>query len=82
MNLVNTAIDMVALFGKDGKVTPQRFRISGEDGEQVYKLYIKTIDCDKEKRIFHCMTEINGAQREVEIWYQLAKTKWILANIR
>jgi hypothetical protein len=79
---VNKPIEVIAIFDEKGTMTPLKFRILGEDGNQVFKVKIKTVDKDKIKIVYRCVTLVNGIQREVELHYMIQEHKWILFNMR
>lgn len=79
---INKSVEVITVHEINGAMTPLRFRVDSEDGMQVCKLKIKTVNKYKDKLTYRCITVINDQQREVELHYLLQETKWILANIR
>lgn len=87
MKLINKPIEMIALFNKDGKVKPLKFRLINED-DQYTVIKIKQVNViNKEKYqgiwhyIFLCEVTLNGKRRLCEITYNTKIMEWRLRKI-
>lgn len=86
MKIVAKPIDMIAVFTKEGVLTPIKFKYCDDEGKTVVKIE-RVILREMEKFagnnmvVFRCQSLINNMQKVYEIKYELATCKWILFKI-
>lgn len=81
--MINKPIAVLAHFLPDGKVRPIRFKIEGEDGEQVINIEGFMIKANNNIRTeFTCNITLNGIRRRCEIWYFKQEVRWILYDLK
>lgn len=86
MKIVAKPIDMIAVFTKEGILTPIKFKYCDDEGTTVVKVD-RVILWETEKFagnnmvVFRCQSLINNMQKVYEIKYELATCKWILFKI-
>lgn len=87
MKLINKPIEMIAIFNKDGKIKPIRFRLMNENGQyNVIKVeQVNVINKEKYQGIWHyiflCEIILNCRQRLCEIVYNTETMKWYLKKL-
>ena len=84
MKIVSKEIKMIALFEKNGKTQPIRFKITDDSGEE-QTIKVDKINTEIEAKragiatiIYCCQSEINGINRQYEIKYRINEHKWEL----
>lgn len=74
-------IEVIAVFGTDGKPMPSKFKIVTNDGADVIKID-RIIEVDDTSFycgptfIYKCRSVIRGQERCYKIMYQINKCKW------
>ena len=85
MKIVSKPVEMIALFGKDGKAVPLRFRIIEEEGGEPQTICVAKVICETstkmggmESLVFQCQSEIAGEEKRYEIKYRIGDHRWEL----
>ncbi len=87
MKLINKPIEMIAVFNKDGKIEPLKFRLMNEDDQYIVIKVAQVNVINKEKYqgvwhyIFVCVITLNNRQRLCEITYNTQTLEWKLRKI-
>lgn len=85
MKVVAKPIEVIAWFGKDGKINPIKFRIEQEE-IKVIKIE-KVLKREKEKLAgrymekFLCSSVVDGAEKLFELKFDILSSQWILFKI-
>lgn len=87
MKVVAKPIQMVAWFNEKGTLTPVRFKLCNENGENSVIKINKILFTGKEKLagnemvVYRCQSIFNGVETLYELKYELSTCKWILFKI-
>ena len=84
MKILAKEIKMIALFEKDGKAEPIRFKITDDNGEEI-TIKVEKITSVTETKvagissiIYCCQSEISNVIKQYEIKYRINEHKWEL----
>ncbi|MDP4183302.1 MAG: hypothetical protein Q8942_19705 [Bacillota bacterium] len=84
MKVLMKPIELIAWFTKDGAPNPLKYKIQGENGENITVNIEKIILRQEEKLagnrmfIYRCQSTINCVERIFELKYELNTCKWFL----
>jgi hypothetical protein len=87
VKVVAKSIDVLAIFNKEGVLTPIKFKITGEDEAEVTIKVDRVLTRELEKLagnkmfVFKCQSAINGVEKVYELKYGLETCKWMLFKI-
>lgn len=87
MKVLMKPIEMIAWFTEDGVPNPLRYRIQGENQENVTVSIEKIILRQEEKLagnrmfIYRCQSTFDGIERIFELKYELSTCKWFLYKL-
>lgn len=84
MKVLMRPIEMIAWFTKDGIPNPLKYRLQGENNENVTVNVERIIIREEEKLagnrmiMFRCQSTIQGIEKTFELKYELNTCKWYL----
>lgn len=82
MNIINKPIEMVCIFSVDGKVTPFKFKVQDDFGEnQLYTVKPVAVERNRTVHNYHCIIEKEGIEKKCTIYYYVQECKWVLYGI-
>lgn len=87
MKVIMKPIELIAWFTRDGIPSPVKYRIQGENKENMTVNIEKIILRQEEKLagnrmyLYRCQSTIDGIERMFELKYELSTCKWYLYKI-
>ena len=84
MNALNRPVEMIAVCSPEGQLSPARFRVKGDDGEQLVVRIRRIRDKELvpymgvETFRFVCTAVIGGRERVFELRYSVRDHRWVL----
>jgi hypothetical protein len=84
MKILAKEIEMIASFKKDGVIVPRKFKITGDDEEEITIKVDKVITMSNTKLagikavVFSCQSQIGEVVRRYEIKYRVDEHRWEL----